>query len=189
MNLGFKRPVHEGYIPGTLRGYRCTRTATTFRTSGNTILLPGTLSGYTCTRTTATSGNTICYRVHYPGTCVPGRQRRSERRGTPGTLSGYTCTRTTATFRTFRTLGYSGYNSGVHVYPCSCTHKKLDLPVPSLCFQDLCLLPPCLLDPGLPLRLPRLQLRLPRAPENTHKHNCTTQQPKQPTVMTMSHTF
>ena len=174
-------------LPGTSRGYMCTRTATTFRTSGNTILLPGTLSGYTCTRTTATSGNTICYRVHYPGTRVPGRQGRSERRGTPGTLYGYTCTRTTATFRTFRTLGYSGYNSGVHVYPCSCTHKKLDLPVPSLCFQDPFLLPPCFLALGLPLRLPRLQLRLPRAPENTHKHNSAiVQQPKQPTVVTMS---
>ena len=124
-------------LPGTLRGYTCTRTATTFRASGNTTLLPGTLSGHTCTRTTATSGNTICYRVHYRGTPVPERQRRLERRGTPGTLSGYTCTRTTATFRTFRTLGCGGYNSGVHVYPCSCRYKKLDLHVPSLCFQAL----------------------------------------------------
>ena len=71
-------------------------------------------------QTTATSRNTICYRVHYPSTRVPGRQRHLERRGTPSTLSGYTCTRTTATFRTFRTLGYNGYNSGVRVYPCSC---------------------------------------------------------------------
>ena len=147
-----------------------------------TLFLPGTLFGYRCTRTTATLGTTICYRVHYLGTSGYTILL-------PGTLSGYTCTRTTAMFRTFRTLGYNAYNSGVHVYPCSYAHKKLDLPLLSLCFQDLVLLPPSLLHPVLPLRLPRLQLRLPRAPENTHKHNCTTQQPKQPTVMTMSHPF
>ena len=111
-------------LAGTLRGYTCTRTTMTFRTLGNTILLPGTLSGYTCTRTTATSGNRKCYRVHYPGTRVPGRQRCLERRGTPGKLSGYTCTRTTATFRMFLTLGYNGYNTRVQVYPSSCTHNK-----------------------------------------------------------------
>ena len=142
VNLGFKRPVHEGYIgvrpaqplggPGrpppaspsspslqpaeTLGNIKCygvhyvgtlARTAATFRTSGNTILLPGTLSGYTCSL-----GNTICYRVHYPGTRVPGRQQRLASGNT-----GYIIRVHVYPDERWGTLFVIGYIIRVHVYP------------------------------------------------------------------------